>query len=58
VSVKIFLGRFDMRTMQAATASSMADSFNDTPAEGAAARCALGCGAAGRLHAAGCGLQG
>ncbi|MEW5320472.1 MAG: hypothetical protein WDW38_011542 [Sanguina aurantia] len=35
VSMKLFLGRFDMRTMQAATASSMADSFNDsTPAEG------------------------
>ncbi|GIL77238.1 hypothetical protein Vretifemale_6729 [Volvox reticuliferus] len=34
VSVKLFLGRFDMRTMQAATAASMADSFNDTPNEG------------------------
>ncbi|GFR41995.1 hypothetical protein Agub_g2809, partial [Astrephomene gubernaculifera] len=34
VSLKLFLGRFDMRTMQAATAASMADSFNDTPSEG------------------------
>eukprot|EP00879_Flechtneria_rotunda_P018990 GHRR01019937.1.p1 GENE.GHRR01019937.1~~GHRR01019937.1.p1 ORF type:complete len:748 (+),score=303.12 GHRR01019937.1:256-2499(+) len=34
ISLKLFLGRFDMRTMQAATAASMADSFNDTPAEG------------------------
>ncbi|GLI59475.1 hypothetical protein VaNZ11_001358 [Volvox africanus] len=34
VSVKLFLGRFDMRTMQAATAASMADSFNDTPRDG------------------------
>ncbi|KAG2491434.1 hypothetical protein HYH03_010220 [Edaphochlamys debaryana] len=34
VSVKLFLGRFDMRAMQAATPSSMADSFNDKPSEG------------------------